>query len=100
MKPALKTKWVEALRSGGYKQGFGQLKRDDAFCCLGVLCDVAKFRLTPDGDACVTKGGKYAAYRPMNRAGITPEIAQDLWGMNDRHKKSFNEIADYIEKHL
>lgn len=36
-------KWVEALRSGKYKQGRSALRnRDNEFCCLGVLCDISK----------------------------------------------------------
>jgi hypothetical protein len=43
-------RWVEALRSGDYRQGQDRLEvvssdSDDAaqssFCCLGVLCDLA-----------------------------------------------------------
>lgn len=33
--------WVAALRSGEYQQTNGTLRRDNAFCCLGVLCDIA-----------------------------------------------------------
>lgn len=42
MDAALKAKWVEALRSGDYRQGEGQLHNNDndTFCCLGVLCVV------------------------------------------------------------
>lgn len=35
-----RAKWVEALRSGEYKQGDTYLKMLDKYCCLGVLCDV------------------------------------------------------------
>lgn len=41
MKPEVKAAWVAALRSGEYEQGKGQLRHIDAFCCLGVLCDIA-----------------------------------------------------------
>ena len=34
-------KWLEALESGEYKKGKGQLKNRDRYCCLGVACDVA-----------------------------------------------------------
>ena len=37
----LKDKWIAALRSGKYKQGKGALQRNESFCCLGVLCEVA-----------------------------------------------------------
>lgn len=32
--------WLTALRSGEYKQCFGQLRSGDSFCVLGVLCDL------------------------------------------------------------
>lgn len=36
-------KWVDALRSGEYRQGYGRLRSDgsNAYCCLGVACDVS-----------------------------------------------------------
>lgn len=37
----LQIAWLEALESGKYEQGHHYLKRDDRFCCLGVLCDLA-----------------------------------------------------------
>lgn len=47
MNAEVKKLWVEALRSGKYKQGKGSLRRVpsrsndvDKFCCLGVLCDL------------------------------------------------------------
>lgn len=45
MKKAIKKRWLEALRSGEYKQGRNYLKATDKngvdrFCCLGVLCDL------------------------------------------------------------
>ena len=41
MKAELKTKWIEALRSGKYNQGRRALVTNQgSYCCLGVLCDV------------------------------------------------------------
>lgn len=40
MKPEIKQKWVEALRSGEYIQGKCVLYAGKKFCCLGVLCDL------------------------------------------------------------
>lgn len=34
------TKWVNALRSGKFKQGKNQLQIDTKFCCLGVACEI------------------------------------------------------------
>lgn len=44
MKPEIKNKWLKALRSGDYKQTVGELhsSASDGYCCLGVLCDIAK----------------------------------------------------------
>jgi hypothetical protein len=48
--PAIKQKWIDALRSGAYSQGRGRLAGSvvgnpedgpPSFCCLGVLCDLA-----------------------------------------------------------
>lgn len=46
LKPAVKELWLQALRSGDYKQGHGKLKTRAyggtvEHCCLGVLCDLA-----------------------------------------------------------
>ena len=48
MKPEIAQRWVEALRSGEYKQGLSVLRRidesgngQDSYCCLGVLCEIA-----------------------------------------------------------
>ena len=40
MNNELRNLWVEALRSGKYKQGKGRLRDGDTYCCLGVLCDL------------------------------------------------------------
>jgi hypothetical protein len=45
MNPEVKAKWLQALRSGEYKQCEGKLKSqyEDgtcAYCCLGVLSDI------------------------------------------------------------
>ena len=40
MNPQIKQKWVSALRSGDYQQTQGRLRKEDGFCCLGVLCDL------------------------------------------------------------
>ena len=41
MNPQVKAKWLKALRSGEYRQTRCMLRSsNDAFCCLGVLCDI------------------------------------------------------------
>lgn len=47
MRPEIAQKWADALRSGKYQQGQGDLSHVNYmsggryFCCLGVLCEVA-----------------------------------------------------------
>lgn len=33
--------WLDELRSGNRAQTKQRLRRDDRFCCLGVLCDIS-----------------------------------------------------------
>lgn len=94
----LKDEWVKALRSGKYKQGRGKLyqKLDDSFCCLGVLCDVAKVELDPEGgNALVDNNTGYELIGVL--LGYESNV---FYGMNDFEHKSFIEIADYIEKEV
>jgi len=55
--------WVEALESGRYRQGTGQLRVANTFgetlrmCCLGVACEVSGLgRWEPDTDNYVVDG--------------------------------------------
>lgn len=45
MNTEIKQKWLDALRSGDYKQTTGALKTTKGFCCMGVLCDIIKTEL-------------------------------------------------------
>lgn len=102
MDTELKTKWLEALRSGKYKQGKHLLRSvHDQFCCLGVLCDVIDPTLwTRDGERRYSYDG-YAAVLPtsIERLAKIGRRTDTLIAMNDSGKP-FTEIADYIEKEL
>lgn len=41
MDESVKRRWLEALRSGDYQQTDAYLSRDNRYCCLGVLCEIA-----------------------------------------------------------
>lgn len=42
MNPEIKKRWTDALRSGKYEQGSSRLNlKDEQYCCLGVLCELA-----------------------------------------------------------
>ena len=97
----IKETWLEALRSGKYKQTHGKLKaRNGAFCCLGILCEIQGAKWEWDG--------KF--YNINGCAAMPPEIyeaglinAGELSEMNDGigiNEHSFAKIADYIEANL
>lgn len=111
--PQLKKRWVEALRSGKYKQGRQYLRdQSDQYCCLGVLCDITEkgkwyeavsvtdrrkpvYRYVPLGR---TEGT--IAYLPrdiQDKAGLTTSTETTLAKMNDKGW-SFKKIADWIER--
>jgi len=117
MNQIIKQKWLEALRSGKYKQGRLALKTtDEKYCCLGVLCEVVAE--TDEGKRLGLKfdeGGRFdgdTMYLGENVCRIAelktalgarlPYIGNDLSlpTLNDSRGLSFVEIADLIEAHL
>lgn len=97
-------KWVAALRSGEYKQGKGALQSKDGYCCLGVGCDIFipkdKQVLDPMG----LLMGSYPnsqllapSWLPAINLDYSNKNKTMLSTLND-NGKSFDEIADLIEK--
>lgn len=100
MDPDLKKRWVEALRSGKYQQGEGQLQLGYTYCCLGVLADVMGV-LTHEGVVPDGQGGEWAGSLPHDMVtGLPQETQRRLQTMNDCQNMSFCEIADHIEETL
>lgn len=115
MNKEIKTLWVKALRSGKYKQGRGALRNtNNEFCCLGVLCDVARKEGVIGRPKKMKDEGLYA-YGPIGNSGVLPTVVKEWAGLtgvnpyigpeaasnwNDAEKKSFDEIADLIEEYL
>lgn len=106
MDPQVKALWVEALRSGKYKQGQGFLEADGCNCCLGVLARVKNIPVKDDVDA--YKLFVFEGDRQSGRAGTIPDdfcgieyyVAERLAEMNDSQNHDFLAIADYIESNL
>lgn len=97
MKAEFKQKWIEALRSGRFKQTKQVLKCDGAYCCLGVLQTVSR-----EMGTAVSKDPGDEYLRPttaLKKLGLDFQDQVDLAAMNDEGK-SFKEIADYIEEKL
>lgn len=114
MDPEAKKVWIEALRSGKYEQGSGALSyrntgsKEQYFCCLGVLCEVAGLRKTVErGEAArvfyqyyFPTGEIKRGTIPAGYLGINIEEKGNLVRLNDRKAASFDEIATWIEENL
>lgn len=114
--------WVDTLRNAEIVQGTGHLRRGDAYCCLGVLCNQFQ-AVTGAGEWVIREsGGGYVEDSHTFRfsTGVEdfydhktlPPLIQEWAGMtspsgvwsdnnslayeNDRGK-TFSEIADIIE---
>lgn len=111
MKKSIAKLWIKALRSGEFKQGIGTLEsKQGELCCLGVLCNLAlvegicgyyndsdKPIYFDESSALLPDSVKLWA-RMNSEQGSLFEKAYSLSHFNDTGK-SFDEIADIIEKH-
>lgn len=115
MDKEIKAKWVEALRSGKYKQERRALHPTaDSFCCLGVLCDVLEEEWQPeegyffhdaDGNTellsrRITKRAGLSDDDPVVERGGLTTLSRLNDGTFDTAALSFSEIADLIEAQL
>lgn len=101
--------WVEALYSEDYTQGqYALRRRDNTFCCLGVLCDLYvkeghgqwkpyryKYVLNDEEDILPTEVAEWAGLP------TSPEVVKDgemvpIVTLNDEQCRDFNEIADAL----
>lgn len=98
MDQELKTRWIEALRSGKHEQGTVFLCKDGYCCCIGVLAEIDG-KLVHDNSIATFKGTCYMSTVPINYCDIN-ENQEILARMNDFEGKTFNEIADWIEENL
>jgi len=114
LKKEFKRAWIEALRSGKYEQGFGQLATitydgSCEFCCLGVAAAISGMNV----DDMMSKtlpppevGAEWWEERPEDDKLVSnPPVYLDgdmhtLSDANDFLQLSFNEIADIIEEQL
>lgn len=101
MDPELKRKWVEALRSGKYRQCRNELyDGNGGFCCLGVAQHIFTGKLPPkrwnESDGRPTPP---ALDRLRDNGNGSGNVLTTLAHMND-HGKTFPEIADWIEANL
>ena len=115
MNPDIKRQWVDALRSGDYRQGRQLLRFGDEFCCLGVLSDLAT-KANVGIDVETLEDG---TYRFDFFESLLPPSIRDWAGLDSRNPRvtvsdghnralsdlndegiTFAEIADLIDEHL
>lgn len=105
-------RWVAALRSGKYGQAEGSLRKDDGYCCLGVLTDLYIKKKGLEWD--VVQEESYKSYTFLGCDSYPPPDVLDWAGMwsersvtrygkylddlNDEDELTFSEIANVIEK--
>lgn len=94
-----KQAWLEALRSGKYEQGFGQLYENGKYCCLGVGAAVANelHIVLEEGYLHHPKKNTVLYYGGPNDC-IPTGLMLHLSIANDRKRLTFPEIADIIEE--
>lgn len=104
MNTGIKKKWVSALRSGEYKKTTRQLRHEDCFCALGVLCetiDAKKWKDLGGGKRWEWDGHRGSVPIVLRQEmGITEKDQEAVFTMNDEYDCSFGEIADWIEENL
>lgn len=95
MKKSVAINWINALRSGKYRQGKGFLCRKGKYCCLGVLNELYP-ELDLAGDHCKV----LLNYKRIGLFGghgwLEDAYGESLAGLNDTGY-TFDEIADIIQ---
>lgn len=114
MNKEVKTKWLEALRSGKYKQGQGCLAFNGKFCCLGVLCDISGVGKWDNDGSYVCPDGSRSSQVPPMEVVVCAELGCEnpmmtpsnetlgrlsLGRLND-NRATFDKIANLIEEQL
>ena len=119
MKPAIRARWVAALRSNQYKQIGQELHYGaNCFCVLGVLCELYRKEAVVNGreDPPIWQRNQYGRYEfvdpaalpselsawlppttVLEWAGLSPATAGTLQYYNDIEEYTFNELADLLE---
>jgi len=110
MNKLIKNRWIEALRSGQFPQGYEALQANGKFCCLGVVCELVKGEIAlivhPDllADGVVQYGNFYETgmlpFEVEDYVNLGKTRQEQLINMNDEERIGFDEIADWIEKNL
>ena len=99
MNPRYKSLWVEALRSGKYKQCTGEYMVPEntstcRYCVLGVLAKVVA----------KDKHGRFCDYAVRDKlckvTNVSDEVFYKLVHYNDHGGRTLKWLAGYIERYL
>lgn len=93
----IQKEWVDALRSGEYKQGYRMLKQGEYYCCLGVLGCV----LQKNGVENIELDNRWYLEEKIVNPYLEGLYSQHYFAeFNDLDHLRFAQIADLIEKRL
>lgn len=97
---ATKQDVINALRSGTYKQTAGWLRRGDAFCAEGVVCDVidpTKWTIREGSSYPMYSWDGLVAWAPREIIPVIGLAAYTYMASCNDHGASFEQIADALE---
>lgn len=115
MNTQIKQQWVTALRSGEYTQARRNLKTEQGFCCLGVLCDLYAEETGTKWEVHTTEDDEpfthytfdnYSSYLPEfveKWAGLAmpnPHVGESSLAQLNDSGSTFEEIAQLIDENL
>jgi hypothetical protein len=119
MNQQVKKMWVNALRSGEFVRGEGQMKLGDEYCPLGVLCEL--HRRNAGSNLQWVRDERHPMseiYMYDGNTGVLPDVVTRWAGLgcdnnpflddnsytvsmwNDSFHRKFEDIADAIEERL
>lgn len=104
MNKELKAKWVNALRSGKYKQCQGVLRKKEgrtkSYCCLGVLREIMEPGSDDVHEEWSALSSTMSAVAGLECYGMNEGNQQRLLAEMNDGGSSFKAIADHIEANL
>ena len=72
--------WINALRSGRFKQTVGYLKTSEGYCCLGVACELYQEVV---GGLTVNYNANNNRYTFNDSAAILPKVVREWLGLTE-----------------
>lgn len=95
MNQDIKERWVAALRSGEYEQGYGLLRNSqEYYCCLGVLSELAvqdgviasaTQDYVADQDCLDDDAPRHYSYGPESTGTVLPEAVVEWAGLSSEN---------------